>query len=211
MIVCHTFNYIFLKPKKVAGTSVQIALAGYCTGRDQVNKFSEEEIDQRPWLKSFNNSVVLKLNDLNPKSKWYQRVTSENTTLKDSRMLGGHVTALKLKRIIKPAIWNSYYKFTIVRNPWDQQVSRYYQKLYKWTGRGNAASEFPEFSTWIVQEKQTNENHYFDRHGNPILDFYIRFETLQTDYNTVCDTLGIPRSTLPRAKSKYRTAIHKTY
>ena len=102
MILSHTFKYICPKPKKVAGTSVKIALAKHCSRQDLVvNRFSEEEIDQRPWLKTLNASSVLKLDDINLGSKWYQRRKSKKANQKDPLRVGVHITSQKLKKIIK--------------------------------------------------------------------------------------------------------------
>lgn len=37
-----------------------------------------------------------------------------------------HATALQLKNFLGNEIWQQYFKFTIVRNPWDQVVSMYF-------------------------------------------------------------------------------------
>jgi len=104
--------------------------------------------------------------------------------------------------------FNSYFKFTFVRNPWARLVSEYrYRNYYK-------NMSFKKF----VLEGLPAESDYFDayRHivpqydflhddsGNAIVDFIGRFENLQADFDYICSKLGINNSQLPHINNSTR-------
>ena len=42
-----------------------------------------------------------------------------------------HITAFELRETLGHSIWRSYYKFAMVRNPWDWFVSQHFYNLQK--------------------------------------------------------------------------------
>tara|TARA_R110002167_G_scaffold337281_1_gene544752 strand:- start:1942 stop:2568 length:627 start_codon:yes stop_codon:yes gene_type:complete len=127
--------------------------------------------------------------------------------------------------------YRSYYKFTIVRNPWDRVVSSYKfltNRNLKFPGPrvkkvftgltfkkfldkffNMVEEDFPGFPTgWFnktMNRMRIGQLEFLD----PIIDvdYIIRFENFQVDFNTICDEIGIPRQQLPHAnksKSKHR-------
>ena len=50
MIVSHHRKFIFIKPKKVAGTSLEIALSKHCDQNDILTPFGEEDENYRASL-----------------------------------------------------------------------------------------------------------------------------------------------------------------
>ena len=111
-------------------------------------------------------------------------------------------------------IYNNYFKFTIVRNPWDLRVS-----FKKWCantgGRLGKYARQLSFSDWI---KRYSVRYNPNKTGvgmtqlsylNPIenVDFIGRFENLQEDFNIICDKIGIPQQQLPHENATQ----HKHY
>jgi chondroitin 4-sulfotransferase 11 len=112
---------------------------------------------------------------------------------------------------------DEYFKFCFVRNPWDRFVSTY--SYFKKGGRGrpgdikdsevvNSYENFNDFVNNIQELKESfNDRHFYNQSYwlDDSLDFIGRFESLQEDFNTVCDMIDIPHTQLPhKNKSKHK-------
>ena len=141
----------------------------------------------------------------------FKTILSQNVTV-DNKFKGGHP---KLSYYSKVWNINSYFKFCFVRNPWDRLLSCY---IYlKGGGRNNCRHDIEagkvlkdiEFLNFIKNIYNYNFLHirpqmYFIEDISNF-DFIGRFETLQEDFNIVCDKIGIPRQQLPHInKSKHK-------
>lgn len=98
-------------------------------------------------------------------------------------------------------IFDDYFVFSFVRNPWDRSVSRimYRNKRYK---------RPMDISIQLLkQECCINKTFCEDLILNQkyMVDFIGRFENLQEDFNIVCDKIEIPQQKLPhKNKSKHK-------
>lgn len=141
-----------------------------------------------------------------------------------------HISPAEIKNKIDLEVWNSYFKFTVVRNPWDQVVSRFcweksfvkfkvkrslrkiksspfnlrlYKRLINFMVQLARLKSFKNFLNKFEPE-WTNTRFYFDAEGRTICDYYIKYENLQAGFNYVCGKLEIKPEQLPRLKSKTR-------
>jgi len=212
MIISHKYKFIFIKPTKVAGTSIEIALAKHCGKKD----------------------IITPITKYNPESD----DTKYNQPIRNYKELGyyNHMPPGDIKKNVGGKIWDTYYKFSVVRNPWDQAVSRFFwnkktkspqknittTKIYSNLFNPKAyiyilkkmiafmkklfwlnSNEFEKF-IMLFRKDWTNTRYYFDKKGNPLCDFYIRYENLDDDYKKVCNRLGVPYEKLPKTKNKQR-------
>ena len=61
------------------------------------------------------------------------------------------------------------------------------------------------YNPFLIREGMTNLDYISDKNGNIIIDNICRTETLQEDFNTICDKIGIPRQQLPHSnKTKHK-------
>lgn len=114
-----------------------------------------------------------------------------------------HLTAYQYLQncFIPRGYFDSYFKFSFVRNPWGRLVSWYF---FKHPG-------IP-FQDWVHNLPNSGgqerlQYDYIHKDGKLLVDMVGRFENLQEDFNLVCDSIGIPQQQLPH-KNKTN---HKHY
>ena len=124
-----------------------------------------------------------------------------------------HLKACELQEKIGDQVFNDYFKFTFVRNPFSKCLSEYFWEneslnFNDWVKLklGDLINQ-SENNTRIMRQKHNLEQYKFiyDTSDNCLVDFIGRFEKLQEDFNIVCDKIGIPRQKLPHTnKSKHK-------
>ena len=137
---------------------------------------------------------------LDPNVKIDQNLNVKSTG--NTKFIGKHWKIVDYKKKRNKDIFDSYFKFTFVRNPWESEVS-----LWKWFQL--AKGETISFEKHINRRKKRMgfTEWMCDKNGNNLIDFIGRFENLQKDFNIVCDKIGIPQRKLPH-KNK---SNHKHY
>jgi len=197
MIVCHELKFVFVKPKKVAGTSVELFVSKFCGQNDIITPLTPAEEQYRLGRKGQN---------------WLLPGRRRNRAL---RLLGTvigrpslgyegfhqHMPASEIRRLLGPEIWDSYFKFTVERNPWDRQVS-----LYHWHYRGRSSP--PPFDSFVRNPLRRKISPNYDIYaigGEVAVDFVCHYHRLEQDLAAVLKRLGLEGPvTLPRAKSGFR-------
>ena len=129
----------------------------------------------------------------------------------------------------KYPISSDYFKFSFVRNPWDMTISQYHfmwkscnRWPVQWRDKHKIFSEL-SFKEWLLhpffQSPCIRSVNIATRGGTAgtllewvtgvetNIDFIGKFETLQADFNTVCDKIGIPQRQLPHCNK----TNHKHY
>ena len=107
-----------------------------------------------------------------------------------------HAKAYEIKRKLGSSIFDSYYKFTFVRNPFDFLVSLYFYILQDKNHRDHRSvinMSFLEFLKWQIANKPPRQLDFVrEPHSAEILVDYIgRFETLEKDLSTIQKELGL--------------------
>lgn len=197
MIISHSHKYIFIKSTKTAGTSIEAALSNYCGGDDIVTPLGDYE---------FNRDET---------GTWVHKAMNEGNFKQ-------HDDALTIKNSIGSEIWNSYFKFSIARNPWDRTLSRFFwnqrsapalkpkKRFYHYLGipfdeLGPARRLFKQF---IMQAEWDTNDPFYVIEGGLCVDYVIRYENLAEDLKEVCRQIGLPELQLPRLKSGFRQRGH---
>lgn len=127
-----------------------------------------------------------------------------------------HMTAAEYVKFayVTQQQFDTYFKFSIVRNPWARIVS-----AYNWAGYHKRFS----FEDFLTKYFPVSDNYataaaplrhvipqadfLYDDENRCLVDYLGRFETLQDDFIKICDRIGIPGVELPVLNKK----IHKPY
>jgi hypothetical protein len=129
-----------------------------------------------------------------------------------SKIDTGHIKAAEAKSVLAEELWERYFKFAVVRNPYDRFVSfcafiqrenPHFEKNARILMKEAIAD--PE----IRQRIRFRPQYEFvcDCNGKIIVDFLARHERIQEDYQQICGHLGIRAQTLPRVNR----SIHSRY
>lgn len=184
MLVSHKYKFIFIKTSKTAGTSVEAFFEQYCL----------------------------------PLGEW-ELSHSRNQYIGSTGMIGGrgdglhdilhsHMSAKAVKKLLTPEQWDTYFKFSVVRNPFDRLVSRFFfEKKKKNIDIDNFSSnELRQSFSDLVQNNHFSQLESITINNNIVMDFLIRYENLQQDVETVCSKIGVEfkRQNLPHFKGGIR-------
>ena len=197
MIVSHAHRFIFLKTKKTADTSIELALTKLCGEDDIITPLTAideaRRVDERGaqnWKRhGWWNS---------PRPFWKRRLLK--FTAADYGFYN-HMTADAARTLLNDdEMWRSYFKFAFDRNPWDRQVS-FYQHRYR---KEPSPPPFPDF---IHGDKRARINNYeiYSLAGDVAVDFVGRYENLEADLKHALAQVGLKLdAALPRAKGTFR-------
>ena len=112
----------------------------------------------------------------------------------------------------------NYFKFSFVRNPWSRALSCYRNKVRQVYLIGHLSimsrysglrpgMAFDDFVDWLASPEGSDEKadrHWISQHrilagadGQPACDFVGRQESIQRDFDHVCEVIGLPHTSLP--------------
>lgn len=198
MLVSYRYNFIFLKTIKTASTSIFNFLIPYCIPS---------------YLKLEN--YYLEKNDDDYLGFWPTGIVGNIIAHRKENKR--HVSCLKAKEIlskIDKEIWPNYFKFCVVRNPWDICVSN-----FMWRKRCNYNKNL-NFESFL--DKLKSEKSGFDirqdvyklggKKEKYVCNFHVKYENLREDLQKTFELCKIPNfnlDNLPYCKSNFRDkSIH---
>ncbi len=221
-IISHRHKFIFVRPRKVAGTSLEISLSR-CLGEDDI--------------------IGLELEfDRDMDEDYFSSVHARNRD-RTGTLYASHDLPDEIRKKVGEDVWAEYFKFTVVRNPWDLFVSylhykfgpNYWRDIWGqrrpvafvrnvpraarllWLRRTFARGYRKQAVETILREGlfpgiRCIPKFYFSR-GETYADYVIRFENLQQGYDEVCRRLDLPPQILLRTKTKLKpkSTVYQDY
>lgn len=185
MILSHSKKFIFVHNYKVAGTSIRRALDVYN-------------------FPSFRSSQPMdKLKLLLRLYPWVY-----------ANQFEGHSTAQDIRNRVPKKIYDSYFKFGFVRSPWDWQVSLYTYMLKLETHHRHdlvkSFENFDQYIEWRVNEDLHLQKDFFYSDGQCIVNKIGKYESLASDFQEICDQLGI-EAELPKLNVSKKTSDYLSF
>lgn len=187
MLLSHRHRFIFMKTSKTAGTSVEVFFERFCLpqGEWKPSELRAETITDAG-IVGFRGSPI-------PPGTRFHR----------------HMAARRVRALVGKSIWNSYFKFCTVRNPYDRALSQYY--FHRSMHRRNRAFEGlaverAAFLDWLKTARLDADRRQYLVRGEFALDDTIRYEDLEGGITRICGILGVsaPIESLATYKSGIR-------
>lgn len=197
MIISHKHKFIFIKTVKTAGTSLEIFLSRHCGPGDVLTPFFSPIEGHQPRNHEGTGNPVAEILRvaLGPRSAW-------RCLLAQPGRFFNHMPAWLVRLRVPPAVWNSYFKFCVERNPWDKVLSHYHMHAYR---QGSDLS----LDQYFARGKfPINYPRYTDPSGSRIIvDRVIRYENLIDELTEIFTRLNVPfeGDLGVRAKGRFRT------
>ena len=93
---------------------------------------------------------------------------------------------------------SGYFRFAVARNPWDRFVSGWkYLAATRDRSLRDVLTNLPQVGKDYRHLTRPQHTTLCDQNGRLIVDYLIRFEWLQQDFDAVCKIIGKPRRKLP--------------
>ncbi len=178
MIISHKHKFIFVKTKKVGGTSLELALASICGEDDIITPTSDEEIRKQ-------------LNFIGPQN--YLNTYKDLGKRGSIKLILGlrkrhekylrHYSCIRIRDKIGTKIWNEYYKFTVMRNPYDFIVSHYFSSKRE--------ESFKDYLLSNPDHLLTNWNIISNEKNEIMVDQVIKYEEYEKGLNTFSNKINL--------------------
>jgi hypothetical protein len=188
MLISHRHRFIYTKTVKTAGTSVEIYFEEACIppGSDIERGHAIAE--------TVTEAGVIGYRGVDPSGcRWYN-----------------HLPASNIRELAGPEIWDSYFKFCVIRNPFDKLVSLWWAIVSASERYADIVRDFAsirrEFSSWCAQAAaNTVDRDKYMIDGQVVMDGFIRYESLLADLEQVCGRVGFPFR--PDLLGKYKSGL----
>jgi len=201
MIISHRHKFIFLKTRKTAGTSIEIALSRFCGEEDIITPIDPEDEKLRKELsyRGPQNFDVLASN-----------ACKDGQPLTASKETGyyNHMPAKRVRKLIGAEIWNEYFKFCFERNPWDRAISMHFRRTHGLQPRPTLL-EFlrHENEKHLSRDKRSRLPNFriYSIGGDVVVDHVGLYEDLDSELERIATLLDLPGEIeLPKAKASAR-------
>lgn len=199
MIVSHLHRFIFLKTKKTASSSVELALSEICGPDDVITPLQPPDETLRRGRGPQNYAIPPRRRAvLAPLRRMLGATPARAGT-----EFYNHMPAYKVAAALPPEVWTGYTKVAVERNPWDREVS-----LYFWETRQLPAESRPSFSDFVLKRpalERVKNVQLYSIDGKIVVDRFLRYESLSADFAAFMADLGVETPPeLPHAKSSHR-------
>jgi hypothetical protein len=172
-------QFVFTKTNKTAGTSVEVFFEPYCLPPDGYVPMHWRD----------DGVVGYRGGNRPADTQWYN-----------------HMPAERIREYLGADIWNEFFKFCVVRNPYDKLTSMYFFNMDQAKKDYLKEQDFSvlrsDYLAWLRRRRFTGDRDKYLIDGSVCVDYFIRHESLLDDLKEVCRRLGIDRDVAELEKFK---------
>jgi len=208
-------NFIFIKTKKTAGTSIEIVLSKYCGQRDIITPISIEDELLRmrfgAFPRNFTSSKILEtIHKLALLTRIKRLATKTRIVCEKRSIFLNHMGAKEIKAKVGNDFWFHAKKVSIERHPYEKAISQAYYRLSKMKAYRNLV--FHEIIDSLIDEGAYRNFDRYSIDGAVAVDYVMRFEDLNKEMKRFARLCALPRiERLPKAKSGLRTDTRSAF
>lgn len=197
MLISHRYRFIFIKTKKTAGTSIEVALSRYLGPHDVITPITpEDEVLRTRWANCGPQNFSVPWSRLSL-AEWRRWLTARQRP-----QFYNHMPAREIRSRLSAKIWGSYFKFCVERNPWDKVISWYYWE-HKESPRPKLADFIREGGAAKLAADGGRSLYMID--GQVAVDRIYKYEELEQAMTDLAARVCLPEvPQLPHAKSRFR-------
>jgi hypothetical protein len=186
MLISHRHRFIYTKTFKTGGTSVEAYFEPFCMAPGEWTLSHD-----RAQYESAHGVIGFRGINPPPGLRWWN-----------------HMGAAEIRERCGAAVWDGYFKFCVVRNPFDRAVSAFYFARSKGRLPASDAADPLQLERWLAGGGLRMDREQYLIDGAFALDGVLRHECLQADLEALCGHLGLPwePERLPRFKAGLRPA-----
>lgn len=201
VLISHKHNFIYIKNVKTASSSVEHFFAKYCCPPGTIFRSNSNTVVIDELYTEYGLIGGGGIRKINPNDIFIGKHSQ-------------HVGIIEIKKKF-PLEYKNYFKFCVVRNPYQRIVSR-----FLWDKKINEISKKMNFIDYIkkISKKKFNKinDDWYDRitnDGKPCCQYYIKFDNLKNDIQKVCEILNISDYDLNDLKiiNKFQSYNYKNF
>lgn len=178
MLVSHRKQFIYTKTRKTAGTSVEVYFEKYC-------------LPEGAWTFSHGRAETISPAGI---------IGYRGSVRRGEKTWWNHMPAKDIRRLLGEDVWQRYFKFCVVRSPFDKLVSAFHffhrMRPPETVKGGDKAHQkdvlVDQFRIWLRDLDPAFDRDTYLIDGRLALDQVIRYEHLKDDIRAVCERLDLP-------------------
>lgn len=188
MIISHRHRFVYVKTRKTASTSLEIALSRFCGPEDVITRIVPKD-----------EAVRQGLGYPGPQN---QRVRARSG---HGFELVNHAPAVVARDLLGDR-WDEYFTFTIERNPFDRVISQYFWEVA-------ALADPPSIGDYLrtASPEVLSNWHLYADGDRLIVDHVGRYESLDASLACIADRIGLGDAIMlpaQKTKSEFRHDRH---
>jgi hypothetical protein len=180
MLVSHRKEFIYTKTAKTASTSVETYFEPLCLPPDtwEFRHGRDETVCDEGIIGYRGPDTTGK--------RWFN-----------------HMSCEMIRDALGADLWDRYFKFAVIRNPFDKLLSGYF---FEQRPQGSREELIAGFRRWVREGGAIVDRHTYTLEGEVCMDYFIRYEQLQQGVAEVCRRLDEPfeAERLPNLKAQFR-------